>query len=260
MKDITFLIVDDCQTVRSVVRSAIFNRIGSNKIYTANNGAQALEILANRKIDIIISDWEMPKVSGQELLAKVRSHDRLKDTPFIMMTSRGGRESVLTAIQNGVSHYIVKPFTTEKLEEAINRSWNGAAKRHAIRLSGLPEHTLNIEMKGKWIPGQVRNISNTGALVELEFDPSLTLFGQCNLHLTVQLVDEPPMDVQYVIGTIVRMEAEDAYDPECRGCRIALHFDQEALRNGSEKQLNALINKLSANVPKVIQDQNSTAN
>ena len=254
MKDITFLIVDDCQTVRSVVRSAIFNRIGSNKIYTANNGAQALEILANRKIDIVISDWEMPKVNGQQLLAKIRCHDRLKDMPFIMMTSRGGRESVLTAIQNGVSHYIVKPFTTEKLEDAVRKSWNSASKRHAIRLSGLPEHTLELELKGKSFSGQVRNISHTGAMIELPFDDSLALFSQCHMHLQVTLIEEAPIDIKHLSGTIVRLEAEDAYDPENTGCRIALHFDQELLKNTVEKQLNDLIDKLSANVPKIIQD------
>ncbi|MBD1584967.1 response regulator [Pseudoalteromonas sp. S16_S37] len=175
MQDVSFLVVDDCQLVRNLVRNTIENRLGSENVYTAADGIEAFELLNARKIDIIIADWQMPQMDGDELLRRVRKSEKLKTTPFIMMSSLGDKEHVLAAIQNGVSQYVMKPFTAEKLEDAIQKSWNSANRRGAVRLSSLPEHRVRIQTNTRKIAGTVKNISHTGMLIELTYCRELHL-------------------------------------------------------------------------------------
>ncbi len=83
----------------------------------ADDGSTAWEILNKDKIDFIISDWNMPKMSGIELLRKVRASEEFADLPFLMVTAEGQQENVIEAVQAGVSNYIVKPFTPETFEQ-----------------------------------------------------------------------------------------------------------------------------------------------
>ena len=99
MRNIKYLVVDDCNMVLNLVKNIITTRLGSDNIFTATNGEEALVILDKNEIDVVISDWEMPKLSGEELLYQIRTNSRLKEIPFIMMSSLGGRDFVITAIK-----------------------------------------------------------------------------------------------------------------------------------------------------------------
>ncbi len=114
------LVVDDFQTMRRIVRS-VLKDLGFTNIVEADDGLKALEILNDDKIDFIISDWNMPEMSGIELLKAVRSSETLKDLPFLMVTAEGKSDQVLEAARNKVNNYVVKPFTPATLQEKIKK-------------------------------------------------------------------------------------------------------------------------------------------
>lgn len=117
-KDLTVLIVDDFLTMRRIVRK-ILRDLDFQNIIEAEDGTAALEVLKTTKIDLIVSDWNMPKMTGLELLKEVRANDKFKDTPFLMVTAEAQKENIVEAVKARVSNYIVKPFTAATLEEKL---------------------------------------------------------------------------------------------------------------------------------------------
>jgi two-component system, chemotaxis family, chemotaxis protein CheY len=126
MPDLTMnvLVVDDFSTMRRIVKN-ILKQLGFLNIFEADDGATALEILGKQKIDFIISDWNMPQISGLELLKTVRTSTDWKDLPFLMVTAEGQKEHVIEAVKHRVNNYIIKPFTPEVLTEKINKIFEG---------------------------------------------------------------------------------------------------------------------------------------
>ena len=114
------LVVDDFATMRRIVKN-VLKQIGFTKIVEADDGSTALAVLKNDKVDLIISDWNMPKVSGLELLKAVRSDESMKDMPFLMVTAEGQKDNIVQAVQAGVSNYVVKPFTPETIQEKLEQ-------------------------------------------------------------------------------------------------------------------------------------------
>jgi two-component system chemotaxis response regulator CheY len=114
------LVVDDFSTMRRIVKN-ILRQLGFENIIEADDGESAVRKLESERIDFVISDWNMPKMSGLELLKWVRSHDEFKDMPFLMVTAEAQKENVLEAVKAKVSNYIVKPFTAETLSEKIEK-------------------------------------------------------------------------------------------------------------------------------------------
>ena len=114
------LVVDDFSTMRRIVKY-ILRLLGFENIVEADDGETAVGKLESERIDFVISDWNMPKMSGLELLKWVRSHDEFKDLPFLMVTAEAQKENVLEAVKAKVSNYIVKPFTAETLSEKIEK-------------------------------------------------------------------------------------------------------------------------------------------
>jgi len=119
-KSIKILIVDDFATMRKVIRN-LLKQSGYENIVEAEDGVNALKILKSQKIDFIVSDWNMPNMSGLELLKAVRADEELKPLPFLMVTAEALQENVVAAVKAGVSNYIVKPFTSETLDEKIKK-------------------------------------------------------------------------------------------------------------------------------------------
>jgi two-component system chemotaxis response regulator CheY len=118
------LVVDDFSTMRRIVKN-VLRQLGYVNILEADDGMTALEILKREKIDFIISDWNMPQMSGLELLKAVRMSEEWKDLPFLMVTAEGQKEHVIEAVKHRVSNYIVKPFTPETIMEKINKIFEG---------------------------------------------------------------------------------------------------------------------------------------
>jgi two-component system chemotaxis response regulator CheY len=114
------LIVDDFSTMRRIIKN-ILRQLGFNNIVEADDGTAAWEILTKDQIDFIISDWNMPQMTGIELLRKVRASEEFGDLPFLMVTAEAQQENIIEAVQAKVSNYIVKPFTAETLGQKINK-------------------------------------------------------------------------------------------------------------------------------------------
>jgi len=113
--------VDDFATMRKVIRN-LLKQLGYENIVEAENGEAALSVLKSRQVDLIISDWNMPTMSGYELLKAVRADGELQKTPFLMVTAEALKENVVQAVKAGVSNYIVKPFTAEVLNDKIGQN------------------------------------------------------------------------------------------------------------------------------------------
>jgi two-component system chemotaxis response regulator CheY len=118
--DIKILIVDDFATMRRIVKNILL-QLGYRNIVEADDGTTALDMLKNEKIDLIISDWNMPKMTGLDLLKTVRSNDATASLPFIMVTAEAQQHNIIQAVKAKVSQYIVKPFTAEIMQEKLNK-------------------------------------------------------------------------------------------------------------------------------------------
>ena len=114
------LVVDDFSTMRRIVKN-ILRQLGFENILEADDGMSALDVLRSQRVDFIVSDWNMPRFSGIELLKAVRTSEEWKDLPFLMVTAEGQKENVIEAVKAKVSNYIVKPFTPETLAEKIKK-------------------------------------------------------------------------------------------------------------------------------------------
>ena len=115
------LVVDDFATMRKIVKN-VLKQINIENVVEAENGKHALSVLKSEEVDLIISDWMMPEMTGIEFLKVCKEDDEKKKIPFIMVTAEGQKDSVMEAIKSGVDNYIVKPFTPDKLKEAIDRA------------------------------------------------------------------------------------------------------------------------------------------
>ena len=117
---IKVLVVDDFATMRRIVKG-VLKQLGFNDIIEAADGDLALKELKKEKVGLIVSDWNMPNMTGLDLLKAVREDDELKKLPFLMVTAEGQKENVVQAVQAGVSNYIVKPFTPETFNAKLEK-------------------------------------------------------------------------------------------------------------------------------------------
>jgi two-component system, chemotaxis family, chemotaxis protein CheY len=114
------LVVDDFTTMRRIVRN-LLKQLSFENIEEAEDGQQAFSKLKETKYHFIISDWNMPNMTGIELLQTIRSDSELKSLPFLMVTAESEKEKVIEAIKSGVNNYIIKPFTAEILKEKMEK-------------------------------------------------------------------------------------------------------------------------------------------
>ena len=128
MSKVSVLVVDDASFIRDLVKKCLRNYFPGIRIEDAVNGKKAQAILAREAFDLVLCDWEMPEMSGLELLTWCREQDNLKTMPFVMVTSRGDKENVVQAIQAGVSGYVSKPFTNEQLLTKVKQALNKVGK------------------------------------------------------------------------------------------------------------------------------------
>ena len=135
MSKVSVLVVDDAPFIRDLVKKGLRGHFPGIRIEEAVNGRKAQQMLDRECFDLILCDWEMPEMSGLELLDWCRAQDRLKGVPFIMVTSRGDKENVVQAIQSGVSDYIGKPFSNEQLTSKVRKALGRAGKLDALAAS-----------------------------------------------------------------------------------------------------------------------------
>jgi len=118
--NIKVLVVDDFATMRRIIKN-VLKQIGFTKILEADDGTTALEVLKENKVDLIISDWNMPNMTGLDLLKTVRGEKSTQSIPFLMVTAEAQKDNVIQAVQSGVSNYLVKPFTADAIKEKLTQ-------------------------------------------------------------------------------------------------------------------------------------------
>jgi len=117
--DMKILVVDDFPTMRRIVKT-LFRQNGFSDFMEAEDGREAYELLKkNPQIEFIVSDWNMPNMTGIEFLKAVRADPNFKHLPFLMVTAEAEKENIIEAVKSGVSNYVVKPFTGQTLAEKL---------------------------------------------------------------------------------------------------------------------------------------------
>ncbi|MFD1803276.1 chemotaxis response regulator CheY [Mixta tenebrionis] len=119
-KNMRFLVVDDFNTMRRIVRN-LLKELGFNNVEEAEDGADALTKLRAGGFDFVISDWNMPNMDGLQLLQTIRADAALGKLPVLMVTAEAKKENIIAAAQAGASGYVVKPFTAATLEEKLGK-------------------------------------------------------------------------------------------------------------------------------------------
>jgi two-component system chemotaxis response regulator CheY len=119
-KNMRILIVDDFSTMRRIVKN-LLSDLGFTNTAEADDGATALPMLKNEKFDFVVTDWNMPGVTGIDLLKQIRADEKLRHLPVLMVTAEAKREQIIEAAQAGVNGYIIKPFTAATLQEKLGK-------------------------------------------------------------------------------------------------------------------------------------------
>lgn len=119
-KNLKILVVDDFSTMRRIVRN-LLKELGYTNVDEAEDGVVALQKLKGSNFQFVVTDWNMPNMTGIELLRAIRADVALKHLPVLMITAEAKKENIIAAAQSGASGYIVKPFTAGTLEEKLNK-------------------------------------------------------------------------------------------------------------------------------------------
>lgn len=135
MSKVNVLVVDDASFIRDLIKKGLRSYFPGIQIQEAVNGLKAKQILSTQDFDLILCDWEMPEMSGLELLEWFRQQPQFKTVPFIMVTSRGDKDNVVQAIQAGVTDYVGKPFTQEQLTSKVTKALARSGRLAALTAS-----------------------------------------------------------------------------------------------------------------------------
>ena len=119
-KNMKILVVDDFSTMRRIIKN-LLRDLGFTNTHEADDGNTALPVLKSGGFDFLVTDWNMPGMTGIELLKAVRSDPALSSLPVLMVTAESKRDQIIEAAQAGVNGYVVKPFTAATLEEKISK-------------------------------------------------------------------------------------------------------------------------------------------
>lgn len=117
-KDMKILVVDDLFTMRDLMSKSL-NQLGFFNIQQATDGDMALQLLLKEKFDLLITDWQMPNMSGIDLIKAVRANEKLKSIKILMVTIQSEKDQIAEAISAGVDGYLLKPFTLKILEDNL---------------------------------------------------------------------------------------------------------------------------------------------
>jgi two-component system chemotaxis response regulator CheY len=116
--EMRFLVVDDSSTMRRIIINTL-NKLGYEDVVEAGNGKEGLDKLSAGKVDVILTDWNMPEMSGIDFIRNVRGAAATKDVPVLMVTTNAAKDDIVEALKVGVNSYVVKPFTPDTMKEKI---------------------------------------------------------------------------------------------------------------------------------------------
>ena len=127
-RNIKILVVDDAPMIRRILKN-LLKEMGFSHIDEAEDGMVALQKLRSQKYDFVITDWNMPNLTGIELVQEIRKDQNLKHIPIMMVTAEAKKENIILALKSGVNNYIVKPFTPENVKAKIEAIFSAKSKK-----------------------------------------------------------------------------------------------------------------------------------
>ncbi|MBF0558103.1 MAG: response regulator [Nitrospirae bacterium] len=236
MKTLKALIVDDVASMRKFLKYGLEKSFPHMSVEEAMNGKEAQTKLEKNEYDLVLCDWEMPLLNGEELLTWLRNHPTLRKTPFIMVTSRSDKPSVLKALQGGVDSYVVKPFTADSLAQKVMNIVDRADRRELERFDVQGSATLHFG-------DQVAR----GFLIDVSLGGIFSSFGRENKlptifdKVNVDIKFEKSQKVDGIEGFIIRIQAAEAFI-DAESVKIAVKFLElpENRRNELDKILSSL--------------------
>ena len=236
-KDVV-LVIDPTQQIVSIVSKMLKDQLKFGQVIGITDSREALSIIRQEKPDWIISDWEMPNVTGLDLLKEVRSKPETAEIPFILMSARSDKESLVEAVSAGISDYIAKPFSPAKLLEKLKRFTNIKQLNRSIRVSPSDEYIVEITATdGKKYNSTIVNISLTGCLLRTP-----TLKGGLYLYDTVPLILKLVEHNIPIKGAVIRMEVDKSGAADASAfMTVALNFVE--INDQDRLSLNEFINK-----------------
>lgn len=219
------LVVDDSSTVRRVVVNILRDYLNCRDIFQAANGTEAINLLGKLpRVDWIFCDWEMPGMTGDQVLMEIRKNPRTANIPFIMITTRSDRDSLVAAVQAGATSYVVKPFNAATLVNKVRAVIGQLERRKAERYKVHGELPVHIELEGHKDQGaELLDISLTGLLcmTPQPFSRQVAVFDQGQVVLGGEPSHFDPLTIQ---AEIVRLEADPNHPGRTDKIRVALRF------------------------------------
>lgn len=245
LKNKTVLVVEDNATVRRFTASVLKNQLNCSSVIQASSANEALETIKSLKLrrgalHLILSDWEMPGMSGDEFLLAVRENPETADTPFIMVTARNDRDSIIMAAQAGVSEYIIKPFTAAALLQKITRAFDLQERRAMARFktaSGDKAEVIFTETNR--YNAAVVNISQTGVLLRTPLFRHAPVCVHDMVKISLHLASGAEIQV---LAELVRMETDK--DNLANKNLMLAGFQFQDLDEASAEKLRTSINNL----------------
>lgn len=255
---IRILVVDDASFIRDMVKKHLRERVPGVEVFEAVDGHRALAALKKQSMDLILSDWEMPNMSGEELLRAVRANPDTQAIPFVMVTSRGDRNYVIKAVEAGASDYLTKPFTPDELLRKVAKQLAKLGKAPAVEAAtrgstqGIASASVGVLMGGRGEPAPAVAAKKLKGKAQLRFSnrgESLTcVVRELSLQtLTglIQRTDELPslfdqvvVDIETEPDTEAGVERLNGYlhaiqaaenNPETQVVKVVVRFvDQDA--------------------------------
>lgn len=248
MQALKFLVVDDASFIRDMVKKQLRNAFPGAVIVDVPSAVRAQVALKSERFDLVLCDWEMPEMSGEEFLRWLRAHPEHGELPFIMVSSRGERDFVMKAVQAGVSDYLGKPFKPEmlinKVQKVLSRAGHDmtASQRHIGTTQGIANASVSVLMGGGAAPAKAekRRVPAAHGQAMLTFSDFTTscVIKDISLQLlsgVVRREDRIPGILEPVVVSIVEGDGSDV-----------------ARLNGYVHALQAGENRIDAGVLKVV--------
>ena len=207
MKQGVFLVVDDFDSMRKVTINQL-KQLGATRIVEAGNGAEALKMLAKHPVTMVLSDWNMPMMSGLELLLSIRANEKLFAMPFLMITAEAERDRVMMAVQSGVSELLVKPYTSgrfgERMEKALG--WKPRNNRPIDPATALAGTGARISVNGAPLTTTQTPQSQPAASADAApVAPAKPAAEKARERPTILVVDDTP-DNLHLLSSIFKEE------------------------------------------------------
>ncbi len=218
------LVVDDSATARTAIINVLRDRLYCKEVFEASNGKEGLRILQQHpEIDWIFCDWEMPVMTGDQFLTAVRENPETAHLPFIMITSKGDRDSLVTAVQLGVTSFVVKPFTAKKLVEKVFLARGRMERRNAERIKASNGQKARLKFTGKdAVESDMIDVSLSGLLTLCDHEPikGIAVFDKVQVQVTL-----PHSDKQLNLPCqVIRLEADPMHPSRSDQIRVATRF------------------------------------